>query len=363
MNSSANRTQQAYYFSIDYWLSLIGSFPINDYLYTYLITILSLVAFVLNSTSLKILTCRALSTSNDFYKLMRIYMLNSIILAVVLATTFLTVSYRFINIINSYTNTFYNVYVYTPLLSTLYLNASLLEIWMLIERMSFFLPSRNKIVKKIGVIKLCAGLLILSAFISSFNYILYTPGSIEAAIDENTVYRIYFMNLAPISLTNGGKLLAFAMYFTRDIVTMLVKLVLNGVLIILVRKYLSKLKKEKLTVSERITSDTDVHFTSAEHKKDTYITKTERNQTFAAILMCAFSLFEHAFYIPSFVLYGMGLNNLAAVFYFMVLVSLAFKQVANFFVFYKLNSTFRCELRRIFVKNLKCIKFASNIDN
>ena len=145
MNSSANRTQQAYYFSIDYWLSLIGSFPINDYLYTYLITILSLVAFVLNSTSLKILTCRALSTSNDFYKLMRIYMLNSIILAVVLATTFLTVSYRFINIINSYTNTFYNVYVYTPLLSTLYLNASLLEIWMLIERMSFFLPSRNKI--------------------------------------------------------------------------------------------------------------------------------------------------------------------------------------------------------------------------
>lgn len=358
MNSSeVNRT---YFLSLDAWLSFIGSYPIYDHLYTYLITTLSLIALVLNFASLYVLTHKALFASNDFYKLMRVYTFNSIVLSFILGTTFLTVSYRFINISNSYVSTLYNVYVYTPLLSTLYLNGSLLEICIVIERISYFLPSKKEIIKKIGIKKLCIGLFLMSAIVSTYNYILYTPGHLDATVDAKTVYLIYFLNLTPFSLTIEGKVLAYAMYFTRDIITLLIKILLNTMSVILVRKYLTKLKKEKLTLAEKISTSTEFQNSTKQTKtKETYISKTDRNQTFVALIMCTFSLFEHALYIPSYVFYIMSCNDIAAVFYFMVLVFLALKQVANFFVLYKFNSSFRTELRKLLV-TLKC---ASNYEN
>ena len=167
------------------------------------------------------------------------------------------------------------------------------------------------------------------------------------------------MNLTPFSSTTGGKVLAYAMYFIRDIITLLIKIILNTISVILVRKYLTKLKKEKLTLADKMSSSNELQNTAIQTTKETYISKTERNQTFVALIMCTFSLFEHALYIPSYVLYNMSYNDLAAVFYFMVLASLTLKQVANFFVLYKFNSSFRSELKRLLI-TLNC---ASNYEN
>ena len=362
MNSSSTQTQQTYYLNLDFWLNLIGAKITYEYLNTYFITIVSIVGFFLNSTSLFILTHKSLFTSTDFYKLMRVYTLNSIILSLIQATTFVTTSNRLLGIASSYERSLYYIYFYVPFLSFFYLNSSLLEICMVFERISYFLPSRNRIIKKIGFKKMCLGVFTISALVNVINYTLYTQSYLDAAVDENTVYRIFFFNYSAFSLTLEGKVLAYVMYFFRDILTMLVKLVLNAMSVVLLRKYLTKLKKEKRVFAERISSGSQLQSTNVQAPDSTYISKTDRNQTFVALIMCTFSLLEHVFYIPAYVFFIINISDLANGLYFMGLASHSLKQVASFIILYKFNSLFRKELREIFFNSLKRMKCMVNSD-
>ena len=348
MNSSNNSAQQTY-FSLDVWLSLFGSFLFFDYLYTYLITGLSIIAFGFNSISWLVLQKRTFS-SNEFYRFMRVYTFNGIILSLILSTTFATTSFRLFSFVNSFAAIFYGAYFYTPFLSIFYLNSSLLEIIMVVERMIYFLPQRYKITKLIGFKKLCLILFGIGIVISLPNYFLYYPSYFDAPLDENTTYRIHFMNVTPFSTTPAGQLLAFLMYFMRDIVAMIAKLVLNAALVILVRKYLNKLKMEKLAFAQKISSGSELHSQNIEISKDTYISKTDRNQTYIAIIMCFFSLLEHIFYIPSYVLYALRINSITPILYFLAVIALTSKHAINLFIFYKFNYLFRTELKKTFSK-------------
>ena len=356
MNSSSTRTQQTFYPRLEFWLNLIGAKIAYEYLNFYFILIVSLVGFFLNSTSLLILTRKSLFTSTDFYKFMRVYTLNSMILSLFLASTFVTTSYRFLSISSSYARSLFYVYVYVPFLCYFYLNSSLLEICMVFERISYFLPTRNRIIKKIGFKKLCLVVFSLSALVNSINYTLYTPSFLDAAVDENTVYRLFFLTYSAFSLTLGGKVLAYVMYFFRDILTMVIKLVLNGMSVVLLRSYLTKLKKEKRTFAERISSGSQLQSANVQAADSTYISRTDRNQTLVALIMCTFSLLEHVFYVPSYVFFIINISDLALVLYCLGLTSLCLKQVAGFVILYKFNSLFRKELREIYSNSLKRMK-------
>ena len=349
MNTTNNQTKT--YFSLDYWLGQFGSYLIFDYLYTYLITGLSIIAFGFNSISLLILQ-KSTFPSTGFYRFMRVYTLNGIILSLVLSTTFVTASSRLFKFFISYEATFYSVYFYTPLLSAFYLNSSLLEIYLVVERMLFFLPQRYKIFKIVRMKKLGLSLLIASVLIILPNYFIYFPGYFDVPLDENTVYRIHFIHLTPFSATTVGKALAFIMYFIRDMLTLIAKLVLNTILVIHVRKYLLKLKMDKLNFALRI-STSALHINNIDLSKQSYINRTDRNQTYIALIMSLYSLLEHAFYIPSYVVFAilpLYAKSVAPILYFLCILALAFKHATNFFVFYKFNYLFRTEVNKTFFK-------------
>ena len=77
-----------------------------------------------------------------------------------------------------------------------------------------------------------------------------------------------------------------------------------------------------------------------------FISKTDRNQTYIAIIMCVFSLIEHLFYTLSYMMYFLKHFSLANIFYFLALVSICLKYIANFFLLYKFNDLFRSELKK-----------------
>jgi hypothetical protein len=310
-----------------------------------------MIAFGFNSISLVILQ-KSIFPSTGFYKFMRVYILNGMILSLVLSTTFVTTSSRLFKFVISYEATFYSVYFYTPILSAFYLNSSLLEIYLVVERMLFFLPQRYKIFKIIRMKKFCLSLFITSVLVILPNYFILHPGYFDVPLDENTVYRIYSIHLTQFSETTVGKALAFLMYFIRDMLTLVAKLVLNTILVIHVRRYLFKLKMDKLNFALKI-STSALHINNIDFSRQSYITRTDRNQTYIALIMSLYSLLEHAFYIPSYVVFAIQplyANNIAPILYFLCILALAFKHATNFFVLYKFNSLFRTEVKNTFFK-------------
>ena len=361
MNTTINQTQT--YQSLDYWLSKFGSYLIFDYLYTYLITGLSFIAFGFNLFSWLVLQ-KSIIPSTGFYKFMRVYTLNGMILSLILSTTFATTSSRFFHFVVSYQATFYSVFFYTPLLSLFYLNSSLLEIYLVIERMLYFLPERFKRFKIVRFKRFCLGLFLISVLIILPNYVIYYPGYFDIPLDETTVYRIHSISLTPFSGTTAGKILAFLMYFIRDILALTAKIVLNTILVVHLRKYLYKLKMDKISFALKI-STSALHIQNLDLSRQSYITRTERNQTYIALIMSLYSLLEHAFYIPSYVVFAIlpsYANTIAPILYFLCLLALAVKHATNFLIFYKFNLLFRSEVKKSLSKLGDRKKKISNIN-
>ena len=358
MNTTNNQTQT--YLSLYQWLNLVGSYFIYDYLYTYLITGLSIIAFGFNLFSWLVLRKR-IFPSTGFYRFMKVYTLNGMILSLLLSTTFLITSYNLFSFVNSYAITFYDVYIFTPLFSAFYLNSSLLQIWMVIERMLYFLPEKFKRFRIIRFKRFCLGLFIISVFIILPNYFIYYPGYFDVPLDKRTAYRIYSIHLTPFSATTVGKALIVLMYFIRDILTLIAKLVLNTILVVQVRRYLFKLKMDKLNFALKI-STSALHINNIDLSKQSYINRTDRNQTYIALIMSLYSLFEHAFYIPAYILFALRINTIAPLFYFLSILAQALKHATNFFIFYKFNFLFRTEVKKSFSNIIKRIKKRSNIN-
>ena len=136
------------------------------------------------------------------------------------------------------------------------------------------------------------------------------------------------------------------MYFIRDILAFGIKIILYGLSVHLVRKYINKLKKEKIEFAMKIsTSELHTKSKSVANHEDRYISKTDRNQTRLAIIMCTFSFFENILYVVPFILFFLK-SDLTRLFYYLDILSLSLKHLSNFFVFYRFNYVFRSELKK-----------------
>ena len=348
MNSSNNNET---FFGLDYWLSRLNGPYVMEAFFIYTLLPLSILSLGLNLISFKILSCKKEFGSSPFYGYLRAYALNSSALSLVLTTAPVFIANRTFNFVNGYENIFYGCFFYNPLISTLYLNSTLLEIFIVIERGLYFLPSRFKRFKKVGVRKICILLLALSLLISLPMFFMSYPEYMTIKLDKDTEKRIYYWGVAPFSLSVFGKIITIMMYFIRDILTLVIKIVFNVVLVYLVRKYTNKLKMEKIEFALKISSP-ELHQNNKNGAQEDYISKTDRKQTLLAIIMCVFSLFEQVLYIVPFFLYFFK-SDLTRLFYYLDMLSLALKHFCNFFIFYKFNYFFRTEFKKSLVNICK----------
>ena len=339
MNNSTNNTLH----DLDYWFEIVGEKWLVEILYTYSIIPLCLITIGLNLLAYSILN-KIQFNKSSFYSYMRVYSLNSICLSLVLMTTFIPATKRLFAFTRLYASVFYGCYFYTPTLSTLYLNASFLEICVVVERALYFLPSKYKKIKVMGLKKFCFILLLVSLIISSPNYLIFYP----TYLDINNSTRIYYWTSSAFSATLIGKLSLFSMFIFRDILTLVVKIFLNIKMVYLVKNYLKRLSIEKKLFVQKISMPILHNQICLSNNQDkiTYLSKTDKNQTYIAIMMCIFSLFEHLFYISAYILYFFQLEDIAAMVYYLALISLTFKHSSNFIILYKFNSLFRSQLKK-----------------
>ena len=341
MNSTENEN-----FSLDCWLKAFGSVLEVDILYVYLLTPLALLSFCFNLTSFLVLLKSSFSISS-FYKYMRAYSLNSTLISLVVITTFTNRTHRIFSFTNTYPALIYGVYIKNPLESILYLYSSLLEIFLIIERLLYFFPYHYKQLKFIGFNKFLFFLFALSVFINIPLFFILEPAHADVQVDANSWYRIYYYGITSFSQTQAGKIISYLFYFIRDLLTLTIKLILNILTIFLVKQYANKIKREKFEFAIKI-STSILHVENVEPVKNILISKTERNQTYMAMILCFFSLTKHVLFLTAYLTYFFGYFTASTFLYYFALLSLTFKHGSNIFLFSKFNHLFRAQIKKCF---------------
>ena len=354
MNSTANLTSNPTnlptYYDLEFWYFKIGSLFFLDYVIMFILTPISLVAIALNILTFSVLNHKTFKGS-AFFTYMRYYSLNNTVLAFFVMTTFITSTKRIFKFTNTYEAYVFGCYIYNPVMEIFYLNSSLLEISMVVERVLFFLPPRYL---KFRIAKIRMYCLILFFFSASIGWALslfFEPGHLVVSLNKNTKYDIYFWKPTVFSKTSLGNIVSYVVYFVRDIFTLMLKIIFNIILVVLARSYVNKIMVENMNFALKISSGSQLHSKKIGSKKDKngkLISKTDRYQAYYAFFMCLFSFFENFFAITSFFFYFFNLPTFSPYLTFLSMFSRVMKHILNFCMFSKFNNLFRIGLKRTF---------------
>ena len=322
---------------LENYISIYGSTYLVDILYMYVLTPISVIAFFLNILAYIIFSKNQFSNGVIFGYL-RLYVLNNSVLSLLLITTFVNCTYRIFDFTNTYEAIFYGTYFMSPLISILYFTASLLEICIVIERSCNFSQGlfNFQLIKNIRlttiVIYLVSSIVNIPVFFSNYPEYIDIPLS-------NSTFRLYYWGVTQYSLSLFGTILTYSIYFIRDIIVLIIKIILNIISVYLVKKYLFKIKNDVSIIE----SNAENQISKSKKK---YISVTDRNLTYMAILMCIMSTFENFFFAGSYIYYTISINEISTTIIFFSYFILAMKNCLNFLAFFLFNKSFNSELKK-----------------
>ena len=341
--------------SLQYWYAQFGSTPILDTLYIAFLTPLSALSFLFNLISYFILREKSFKKIS-FYKLLRWYALNNAIISLVLTFTFTSQTFTIFDFTNSYGAMLYGGYIQLTLILSFYYSVSLTEIFILFERIKFFLPARFKSYTILNFERFSYAFLAFSLFLNLPNSFILAPSYLDVEIENNSKYRIHFLAPTQFSQTIIFKAINYVTFVIREVLTLLTKLTLTIIATLFINKYRSKMKEEKREFAIRISSNR-LHFNITESNSNQttgYISKMQRNQIYLALIRSTFSILKHLFCIASFVLF-FDSNKLLYPIFFIFCLIISTECFSNIFLLYNFYELFRIE----FKKKLQFFNFLS----
>ena len=181
------------------------------------------------------------------------------------------------------------------------------------------------------------------------NFLITAPAYVDLNINNKTFIRSYFTKQTDFSVSTYGKIISYVIFFLRDCLTLVIKIYLNIVSVVLIKKYFYKLSvnsTSKLDRKDSITAPNQVYITT----QKTYMTKVDRNLTFIAITMSVLSSFENLFFIVTYMYSAFGLNQIGWTLYFFSNFIVAIKHSSNLIILYLFNDVFKEEFFKIFFR-------------
>ena len=339
MNSS-NET----YYPLDFWFEALG-FPKNlEILTVYIIAPLGIMSFLLNLLTFMVL-CKKCFLGSIFFSYMKLYIFSGTILSLISSTFFILVTQRLFRFSNTYEAVAYSLYFFSSVQPMFFLYCCFLEICIVIERSFYFLPKRFRKFQNIDFNTFNLILFLFCVILHIPILFLFFPDHMDVQLDNSTSYRIWYIGVADFSNTLPGKLFTYSQYMITGAIPLIVKIILNSILVYLVKSYVNKLKRDKLANAQKVFN------LSNDIQNGNFISKTDRNQTFISIIMCVFSIFEHIFYIVSYILYFLNEYSDSNIYFCIATLFIIVKHLFNILILYKFNSLFKSELKKFL--NLK----------
>ena len=333
MNVSNQNQTEAIFYTLDEWFAVFASTFDMDVVYVLVLIPLSALSFILNSFTFRVLLSEQFNLS-FIYSYFRLYVFNSLIISLLLTTTFVSNSYRYFEFTNTYASITYGIYVFTPILTVLYFYSSLLEIIIIIERTEKFLPPRFRYLKRLDFNTTCFGLFAFSLALNSPTFINWYTASESVQLADGTIKEIFYWGATEFSLSAYGKVLTFEVYFVSDFIFLFIKINLNILSVYKIREYLAKIHS---------CSPIEMNASSSSVSKKLYITQTDRSLTKMVILVTVLSILENIFFAIANGYYLFEIGVASGYLVLFSYVAMGLKHGSNFFVFYFFNNFFKSE--------------------
>jgi hypothetical protein len=322
------------YFSIEYWLEKAGSTMLTD-LINLLSTPISFVGFILNLISLKILF-HGNFKSIKLFTYFKEYSANSALICFVSLGLFLLTT-KFINF-NSYYSMFYFTHIYLPIVTTGYFYGCILDIVIILEHI-FILKNKRNLLGKYKPFRTCAILFVICFIINFPFFLAFRPEIKQVFISPNETFNLYFLASTDFGNSVGGKIVLFAVYILRDLITLLLEATLNIITIVLFKKYilnksklLNRTKQPKAVISGSIN-------------------KGDQKAVSIVIILSILTILEHSAIIMASIYSNFFVNKLTFTFAAFSSFFVTLKHLSNFFLLLIMNKNFKKSFIELFKIN------------
>lgn len=316
--------------TLDKWLELIGSFWILDSLYLFLFTPVSIVGFFLNTLSLIALRDEHFTLS--LYEYLRVYCFSGAFLSLVSSFIFCSRSRRFVEFNNSYLAMIYECFVYISIGNTLYFFTGVLDIAIILERLSSF-NQKLKWFTTINPKKVYFGILIFCLIINTPYFFVYRPVELDIKLSSNFTYRLNAFDATQFSRSQIGMIITYIEYLFRDILTLLIEITLNIISIIYLKSYMNRkaaltgksklkyvLKSDESTNTNNLSENNSTKISNLAENEATKSSSNNQNKDLSrkkesslkidqkaslmVISICAMSTIEHILLLACIVYYN-----------------------------------------------------------
>lgn len=257
-----------------------------------------------------------------FYEYMRVYTLNGTIACLVSIFNCFNSSIRIVSFSNSFLVQAYNIYVFLPIASTTYFYGSVLDILILIDRLSYF-NAGLKCFTKIKPYTLCVISFFICLIIQIPSFLFYRISSSTYPIDSTTNFTLWEGQTTDFAVSAYGYALMIVVYALRDLTAMIIQIILNAACLRLLKNQLNR----KQSYLARI-------YSSGAYS-------TEIKATLTAVVLCLISIIEHLINLTSCIYPYIRMNLVANILFDVVNFVWVFKRAVEFFVLIALNSSFR----------------------
>lgn len=310
----------------------------------YPVTITSCLSFTMNTISLVIFLTGKFK-SFRLFQYIHIYLINSLIICLLSSFSFIFSSHNLIHWSNTYSAQFFYNYIESPLLDLSYFYGSVLEIYIILDRIYIFVPQLYNLPKP-GVYKVCLVTLLVCVIIDSPSFMSNTVQPIQLNGPNET---IWLGAKTEFSYSNFGMNLLMVLHVVRTLIIFAIEMILSCLCILLLRRSIKKKIKFKARFSNRIAvfdRTTPVAGTTRQKsilkKRDESSMVCQQQMTIMVIIICLISSIEHSFVIVSYLYCKIFLLRTISSFVH------PFKHLFDFFAFLYFSKRFQQSFASIF---------------
>ena len=246
--------------------------------------------------------------NSKFYKILRIYSLNSCLLNLNDFVMFFSAVINFKEFTVSYKASFYICYVYVTIAVTLYTFGGIFDIVIVLERLSI-LSNKFKYLEK------------------------WTPGKLAIIVMISSLFINIPLINTPFFYRRFGTIIIHLNLLIRDILTLIVEIALNLLSLFYLKRLL--VNKKKLTLQNQL--------------KLSLIDKIDENSTKMVVLMCTLAAFVHFCVYYSWIISRKDKMNSKMIGVIAFLIA-TIKFSLNFLIFYFYNQNFKDNVNKLFLK-------------
>lgn len=222
----------------DVILKTVGSTSFYDAIFLFVFPPIAILALIGNIISYRILTARYFQRK-PLYTYLRVCCLNSSIINLVFAITFVCDSRRYLAMSNSQAATYFRCYFKIPILNTCYFYGSVLDIVVGLDRLVEFTRFKATF-RRLNAHVACSTLAVVCVLLNVPYLFVFEPRQREYVLVEpntarNQTETLFFYGESKLALSREGRIFKYIQIVLRELVTLLVMIAINIATLILLK--------------------------------------------------------------------------------------------------------------------------------